>query len=200
MSVERLEIPSVDDAAVSARPQFSLKTLFGVMAAMGVLLAVMTAVGPLWSVLLAWFLVMASAHVFANAWGSKHVGRRHPRLERTSVAVALSRESFAPSSSLRKQACLGKLMLFSAGAGACIGACLGLFVFHGLQRDGVGPGGLAVATFSSAVVGGFAGFLAISFANVALGAIAEASQEAQRPCQAGADELIAASRLHEQAA
>jgi hypothetical protein len=187
VSDERLEVPPAGHRAIAARPQFSLKAMFGVVAAVGILLAAMSAIGPLWSVLLAWFLVMASAHVFANVWGSKHAGRHYPRHETSAAAIALSRQSFAPSTSLRKQAYQGKLMLFSAGAGACIGACLGLFIFHELQRDVVGPGGLMVATFSSAVVGGFAGFLAISFASVALGAISEASHDTAHPSKVGPD-------------
>ena len=185
MDAERVELTPAEGAAVPRKPQFGLKALFAITAAAGVLLAVMTSVGPLWSAMLAWFMIMASAHVFANAWGSKHVGRRHPRQASSGAGYAICNRSFAPSTSLRKQAYLGKLLLLGAGAGAAIGGCAGLFIFYALQDNAIGLGGFVVATVSSAIVGGFAGFLAISFANVALGALAEASQDNRPPLTAG---------------
>ena len=77
------------DAPPSRPWQFGLRTLLLGTAVCGAMLAVISAAGPLWSVVLAWFAILVAAHVAANAWGSKVPSCRAARPTEEPPAVAV---------------------------------------------------------------------------------------------------------------
>jgi hypothetical protein len=161
--------------------QFGLRALLLAMACLSVLFSVMSLVGPMWSTILVWFLVLVAAHVVGNSWGS----RRWPA-DRTLPAEA---DELAGAQSLRfasgscpnvpaTQLCeatkLGWMMPLAAGSGAVLGGAIGVGFLLWLGFEQVGYAGITVGGCSAAVVGGLAGFLASSFVSVARGAWQEA--------------------------
>ena len=77
------------DRFLPAKPfQFGLRTLFVGIALLGVLLAIMVHLEPIWSLALVWSLLLVAAHVAGNVWGTRssarvavviRVGRAGPR-------------------------------------------------------------------------------------------------------------------------
>ena len=60
------------------RFQFGMRAMLLWVAALAALFAVLGKVEPVWQVVIVWFVVLAAAHVVANAWGSRFGGRpRH---------------------------------------------------------------------------------------------------------------------------
>lgn len=155
--------------------QFRLRTLLGLVALAGGLCAVFVNIGPLWSILILWIGVLIAAHVAGNACGSTRTGaspmRLRPPLEtarvRLNLRVTRLRERHGP----------GPLMLVGVGLGALAGGLVGTVVLWAVYWESFGPGPVVFGGASSAVVGGFLGFLSASFVEVAGRAWQEASGE-----------------------
>lgn len=152
-------------------PQYSLRRLLAAMAMCGVVSWIMAAVGPAWSMILGWFLVMAIVHVAGTASGTllrQHHHHRFPDEGPLDVAPRHlpTAASCAPSTHLRLPARLGRKtilpsLLCAATAGA--GATWLLIV---LAWDRAGYSGVLVGGCSAAIIGGLFGFLASSFVTV----------------------------------
>ncbi|HEV3005744.1 MAG TPA: hypothetical protein VGX78_14855 [Pirellulales bacterium] len=171
-----------DERQAVGRPfQFGLRTLLLWVAALAALFAVLGKVGPVWQVVIVWLLVLAAVHVLANAWGSRAGAARHmpdpasddKRGEAKSVAPCPPR--FAPATRLCETARLGRTPLTVALVGVLVGGSLGTLVFALVSWERSGYGGVIVAGISSAVVGGFLGFLSSSFLQTAVQALREAA-------------------------
>lgn len=155
------------------------------MACLSVLFTIMSLVGPMWSTILVWFLVLATAHVVGNCWGSRGwTADERPTREGAELADAphmagaAAPPPQAPANRLREAAKLGWLMPLAAASGALLAGAIGVAFLLWLGFEQVGYAGLAVGGVSAAVVGGLAGFLASSFVAVARGAWQEAVEAA----------------------
>lgn len=163
-------------------PQFSLRTLLFAVAVCGILSLVMGKLGPVWSVVLAWFLFLGAVHVCGNFWGGqlRHHSQRLDPDDGPPVYAALRdgpRPQAAPSTRLRATAQLGQIRIIASTAGAMLagtGATLGLSL---LAWDEAGYSGVAVGGCSAAILGGLVGFLASSFLAVFLGAWGQATRD-----------------------
>ncbi|HEV7221218.1 MAG TPA: hypothetical protein VGN42_00855 [Pirellulales bacterium] len=179
--------PTSEESEVGRRPlQFGLRTMFAVVACLGALFGVMGMVGPVWSTILVWFLLLALAHVIANCWGSR--GWRTAAVEGSDevdgTATVLTKHDSrpaadAPPTLLRDSTRLGWKMPLATVAGAIAAGALGTVFLAWLGIGRVGLAGIAVGGFSSAVVGGFFGFLTSSFLEVAGGAWQQAAKGAR---------------------
>ena len=187
-----LPTPENDDPA--GRPfQFGLRALFVATACLGALFAAMNVVGPVWSTILVWFLILASLHVVANAWGSRG-WRRGDETELDEVVATglhVHPPAVAPATHLRETTRLGWKMFVATTAGAALAGTLGAGCLACLDPDQVGYVAIAVGGVSAAVVGGFFGFLASSFLEVAGQAWREAvhGRPAAPALEAGEDAL-----------
>jgi hypothetical protein len=171
--------------------QFGLRAMFIGVAVVSVVFAVMGAVGPAGSAFLAWFLLLLTAHVMGNAWGSKKTHQRVEddgdlcgalaQLQGTAGSDRMSsdlahRLNAGRGTRLRESKHLGWPMIASAAGGVIIGGALGATLLS-LSLGPAGLTGVIVGSLSSAVVGGFLGFLTSSFLGVALNAWQEAAGE-----------------------
>ncbi|HEV3022783.1 MAG TPA: hypothetical protein VGX76_09950 [Pirellulales bacterium] len=162
--------------------QFGLRTMLLWVAALAALFAVLGKVGPVWQAVIVWLLVLAAVHVLANTWGSRiGAARHHPEPasddksgEAKSVAPCPPR--FAPATRLCETARLGRTPMTVTLVGVLVGGSLGTLVFALVSWERSGYGGVIVAGISSAVVGGFLGFLSSSFLQTAVQALREAAK------------------------
>ena len=157
--------------------------MFGGVAALSALFAVMGAVGMVWSVILVWFLLLVVAHVTANAWGTRAGRRAVPPLRDEPTEPAPPVEhcgivSAGAAARLRETKRPGWPMIVVTALGALVGGSLALAALVVLSLERSGYAGVVVGTVSAAAVGGFLGFLASSFAEVARHAWQEAVEGA----------------------
>lgn len=169
-------------AALSSPLQFRLRTMFVLVAATGGLLAVMQLIGAVWSSILVWFLLLVAVHVTANVWGTR-VAPRAAQAPSEVAEPAFARQPHWPSPvaggvQLRESCRPGWPMLIATGAGALVGGGLGSAALILLSLESAGYFGVILGSFSAAAVGGFLGFLASSFAEIALRAWKEALETA----------------------
>ncbi len=169
-----------------ARPlQFGLRTLFLGVTAMCALLALMGAAGGFWSVMITWFLILVAIHVSANAWGTKAAGGDHPRVEDDDPPPRIPRGGMTasarsmPTAHLRERTPIGKPMLVITAIGALAGGTLGTAALAAEYWARSGLAAMSVGGLSSAVLGGFVGFLASSFVDAGARAWSEATSP---PC------------------
>jgi len=155
--------------------QFRLRTLLGLVALAGGLCAAFVNIGPLWSILILWIGVLIAAHVAGNACGTARTGASpvllRPPLEAARVCLNLR------VTRLRERHGPGPLMRVGVGLGALAGGLVGTVVLWAVYWESFGPGPVGFGGASSAVVGGFLGFLSASFVEVAGRAWQEASDE-----------------------
>jgi hypothetical protein len=160
------------------RLQFHLRTLLGMIAAAGALFALLSAIGPIWSTVVVWASMLVAAHVLGNACGAKRTGdspMSRPLLPPADRILLNIR-----ATCLRDRQGPGLMMLVGIALGAIVGGLVGTSVLWAVYWEQFGVGPVSVGGASSAVVGGFLGFLAASFMNVASRAWQEASYELRR--------------------
>lgn len=158
-------------------------------ALVSVLFAIMGVVGPVWSTFLVWFLLLVAAHVSGAVWGTRKALRRiendehdrrapgWPSSDAATVAGVSADGARLPGSCrgtrLRESTRLGWPMIVTTAIGIVGGGALGATLLW-LSLGGAGYTGVVLGSLSSAVVGGFLGFLTSSFFAVALNAWREA--------------------------
>lgn len=174
-----------ENPPAARRPlQFGLRGMFLAMACLSALFATMGIVGPMWSTVLVWFLVLALAHVVANRWGSQgwDFDNSPPAIsgpaDLAPPLAAPAPPADAPTTQLGEAGKLGWTMSIATVGGGLLGAAAGTGFLVCLGIDRVGYAGVTVGGASAAVVGGFLGFLASSFVSVARGAWQEAVEAA----------------------
>lgn len=168
--------------------QFGLRAMFAGVALLSVLFTIMGIVGPVWSTFLVWFLLLAAAHVSGNVWGTRKTLRRIDHVSRhldlcgppCAETEAVDRPAACARLSgsnrgtrLRESTRLGWPMIVTTAIGTMVGGALGATLL-GLSLGASSYTGVVLGSLSSAVVGGFLGFLASSFLAVALNAWQEA--------------------------
>lgn len=153
-------------------PQFSLRTLFWLMAILSALFATMVAVGVVWSLMLLMVVGLVVAHVLGNAIGTRlrddDAGRRNQSLPPGVQPQPRSVSTAKAAQELRVRKPLGQLLLIFIAAGALSGAMLGRFVLIHSQWQPLPTSDAIVGISSCAVLGAIAGFMASSFFKVAL--------------------------------
>jgi len=166
-------------------PRFSLRTMLVVVTLLSLLFALMTVLETVYSVILIWSLLLVSAHVAANAWGTRQrrlneaaglASGDHART-RQLAASATIHAALAPATRLRERMGIDRYMIAVTCLGACAGGIAGGMILeqHYWQTAGLVP--ILFGAASSAVLGGFFGFLVSSFLRVTLKALHEATHE-----------------------
>lgn len=154
--------------------QFSMRGLLLGVGAAALLFTVQRIFGAAGTLLVVWVATIVGAHMLANAWGT----RLPPARPRTIVAVPASLANVSASG-------LSRRVLFSrrwgaiSGACAALGACAAIAALL-LSGWNIGLAGLLLGGLSAAVIGGWAGFLAVSFIDVARAAWKEATDPPPR--------------------
>lgn len=175
---------------VPARPpQFGLRTLLAGVAVCSMLLAAGRFLGPAGAVLLAWFVVLAAAHILANAWGTRAARRCAGRKERDvrgddalplgvdPIGLAAPHEARQASPShLSMTARHGGGTIAIVVAGAIAGAAAGCAAFSSITLGNPAWLGMLVGALSSGILGGLGGFLGSGFLRVGMTAAGEAVQ------------------------
>lgn len=171
--VDRAPRPAADDHEPGPPPiQFRLKTLLAFTAIAAALFALLSRVSHVWAAVLIWVSILVAGHVVGNAVGTH--GRERARTRRRSdddrnlhaAAPIDPRAAAAPTTTLGRNEGLGLRLFILVGCGAVVGSLLGttLVWFHtGGELSG---SALLLAACSSAVVGAFLTFLALSFLQV----------------------------------
>lgn len=160
--------------------QFGLRAMLAMMASASVLLLVMGLVGLQWSLVLLWFLLLIAGHVVGNSWGSHQRQLQTPRpAVRTSVNDPPPLAADPLAVRLRHQAIFGRIDYLAIGAAALLGGGLGGAALWAAYWDRTGYSAIVVGSVSSAVIGGFLGFLCVTFTRVALQAVLDARHSAR---------------------
>ncbi len=149
----------------------------GVVSALCVLFALMSALGTIWSLMLVFFLSLILAHVMGNSLGTKLCSR--PSRQASPLVAQLGNlESFevAGPRRLAEHSGLNRATIAMTLGGAIVGGAVG---GTGLAATypGASAGAVALGIISSAVLGGFFGFTASTFFSVARAALREALSE-----------------------
>jgi hypothetical protein len=175
MSHDTLE--PVDRPNALGPPRFTLRTMLLAMTALGCLFGVMTALGSLWSIAILFFGCLVAGHVIGNSVGTR-LRDGAPRQERFSSApfgerVGAAYSSAPLGSGLSRRGRLSRTTLVMTFCGASAGAFLGGTGLAAIYPEAGAPA-VALGVVSSAVLGGFVGFLTSSFLSVTLKAWREA--------------------------
>ena len=165
------------------RPQFCLRTLMLSVTLCGVLFALMSALGGLWSIMLVLFLSLAVAHVLGNVLGTqlRDATHRQPRPADRAEPYDAASPPVPTAQRLREHTGISRKLLIVAALCAMVGGTLGGcgLMFTLGERASLAAIGLGIV--SSAVLGGFFGFLLSSFCLVFSRALGEALGDPSRP-------------------
>jgi len=166
-------------------PQFGLRTLFALVAAICVLLALRQWISPLAIGLIAFFTVSIFCHIAGNAIGTRlrQIGDlpgaalAEPNLpaRRALPRQELQPQDFAPATQLSRRSNLGWMIIAASSIGTATGAIGGgLWTFAGGHGRHVEPLNIIVGVVAFAFLGGIAAFATFGFVQVLGGAIRQA--------------------------
>jgi len=164
-------------------PQFGLRTMFLVVAILGLLFALMGLIGPLASAALLLVLALVGLHVAGNVVGTTlrnnaPVAARQmidDRLPVISQPVVIPRD--LPRPRLSERTNMGRFNRLCAGLGAVAGSAIGSSI---LEYSGdVSVRGMVVGFISSGVLGAIFGVLFGCFLGMSLSAWWQASSESK---------------------
>jgi hypothetical protein len=169
--------PTVDNPRAVGPPRFTLRTMLLAVTALGCLFGMMSALGTVWSMVILLFGCLVAGHVLGNSLGTR---LRDGAPKRSGVSQALRDARFAVThrsgvegSGLSQRTRLSRVTLVMSFGGATAGAFLGGTGLAAIYPDAGAPA-VALGVVSSAVLGGFMGFLTSSFLSVTLKAWREA--------------------------
>jgi hypothetical protein len=173
--IEREPPPIEEPDATLKPPQFTLRALLVAMTAVAGLLAVMTAVGLLWSLAIVLVAALVSAHVVGNALGTRLRDKSSELMARgPGVAPAVARpRPLASPKRLTEPARLHWINLVITVAGALAGGYFGGSALAAGYPEAT-TAAVVLGVVSSGVLGGFLGFAASSFLSVMQQALSEA--------------------------
>ncbi len=167
-------------------PQFGMRSLFAFVTVCCVLFALAGVMGQLWALAVAWLILMTAVHVAGNVWGNR-LRSAHGADRDLEASINApwrnSRPAAIPCASanrLRERAALGWTRVVVSTLLALLGGGLGAGLLWVVGWGRMNYGSLLVGGVSAAVLGGFLGFLASSFLEVALRAWSEALRGYQR--------------------
>jgi hypothetical protein len=174
--------PLYESDAPLKLPQFGLRTMFLVVAILGLLFALMALIGPLASVALVLLLALVGLHVAGNIVGTTlrnnapvAQGRLIDLPPVVLEPVLLERD--LPPPRLSERTGLGRFNRLCAGLGAVAGSAIGSSI---LEYSGdVSVRGMVVGFISSGVLGAIFGLLFGCFLGMSLSAWWQASSESR---------------------
>ncbi len=153
--------------------QFRLRTLLIAVTACGAAFAIMNVIGPIWSTLFIFMILLASFHVIGNALGT----RLRDEAAANSAIDCDPPPTFPPATIAPpavKRLAVHKPLGWGIAAltlcGALGGGALGEILFSGQATHAA----LIVGAISAGILGGLATFLASSFIRVGLAALWQA--------------------------
>lgn len=166
-------------------PRFTLRTLLAIVTLLSGFFALLGVLGTTYSVILIWSLLLVAAHVAANAWGTRQrrldaaagARDRDATGQGSLVGVAAIQAALVPATRLRERMGIDRYMIAVTCLGAFAGGIIGGMFFERQYWQTAGFEAILFGAFSSAVLGGFLGFLVSSFLRVALKALHEATHE-----------------------
>lgn len=152
-------------------PQFTLATMFWIVSGCGLLFAAMVAVGPLGAFALLLLVLAIVGHIAGNSIGTelRRIGDSHD-MAAGPQRRAVAQHEFAPETQLCRRTSISRTMIGFTIAGAVLLGMIGSAALFWLTWGQVNLPTAIVAIGSSCVLGGFAGFMCSSFAQIAGGA------------------------------
>ena len=163
-------------------PQFTLRTLIGIITLLAVLFSLVNVVHPVVMAGLVLLGLLIAAHVAGNVIGTRlrEMGDRPMTKEGREVPPRrfdghVDRASFAPPSDLARRISLGLPILIVTTAGVLTGG-IGGGLWGYLSAGSDGWLNIVVGCVAFGFLGGFGSFAAFSFTQVMLGAIRQASR------------------------
>ncbi len=160
-------------------PQFSLRTLLLLVTLCAIVSALVNVLPPMAIAGLVFLLISIFAHVAGNAIGTRLRdlgGRREQRFSAGNESAASGqggRPRCAPPTQLSQRQSLGWPVLVVTGAG-CLAGGAGGGAWTAFSLPHVAALAIVIGVVAFAALGGFAAFLAFSFAQVGLGALRQA--------------------------
>ena len=172
-------------------PQFTLRTLIGLITLLAVLFALVNVVHPLVLAGLILLVLLIAAHITGNALGtrlreigSRPVDERGRDLPPQTYLREVGQDEFAAPTQLARRMPLGLPVLVVSTAGAVLGGLGGgLWGWQAGSTPHIAVGGVAFA-----VLGGLGSFALFSFSQVMLGAYWQALKQSGKE-EAGSGQL-----------
>lgn len=152
--------------------QFRLKALLIATTLVALLLAVLTRVGGVWAAALIWVSLLVAGHVLGNVMGTRATARMPARSRETTETTEFTAQTVepidprhvaAPTTPLGLTAGLGLRIFILVGCGGLVGSLVGTLILWLHNDRKLDLPALALAAFSSAVVGAFLTFLTTTF-------------------------------------
>ncbi len=163
-------------------PQFTLRTLIGIITLLAALFSLVNVVHPVVMAGLVLLALLIAAHVAGNVIGTRlrEIGDRPVTKEGREVPPRpfdrnIEQSSFAPPSDLARRISLGLPILIVTTAGVLTGG-IGGGLWGYLSAGSDGWLNIVVGCVAFGFLGGFGSFAAFSFTQVMLGAIRQASR------------------------
>ena len=163
-------------------PQFTLRTLIGIITLLAALFSLVNVVHPVVMAGLVLLALLIAAHVAGNVIGTRlrEIGDRPVTKEGREVPPRpfdrnIEQSSFAPPSDLARRISLGLPILIVTTAGVLTGG-IGGGLWGYLSAGSDGWLNIVVGCVAFGFLGGFGSFAAFSFTQVTLGAIRQASR------------------------
>ena len=163
-------------------PQFTLRTLLGIITLLAGMFSLVNVVHPLVMTGLVLLAILIAAHVAGNVIGNRlrEIGDQPVTKDGREVPARplerhIDQSSFAPRSDLAKRASLGLPLLIVSAAGALVGG-IGGGLWGYLSAGSDGWVNIVVGCVAFGFLGGFGSFVAFSFTQVILGAWWQASR------------------------
>ncbi len=167
-----------DQSAGLRPPQFGLKAILVTTALAALILTSWRLQGPIVAASEVLLLLAIFAHVAGNSLGTKL--REQTRLQGQANATTQDRLhpiAFAPKTDLALKQRLGWMLPLISCVGGTAGGGIGGNWLIRLNADQIGLGSSILAYTSCAILGGFAGFVAYSFAKVTYQAVSQAHRD-----------------------
>ncbi len=179
-------LPHAADPHAVRPPQFGLRTLLLGVTLLSVAFAVSVAVGAAQSMMLLLLASLIGLHIVGNALGTRLRDRRECE-DRALKSGDAGRPEFgvaptiAPARRLQENTAIRRPWLVAGAVCATISGTVGGLAIAALVGEKLTIPGLALGIASSAVLGGFFGFMACSLWSVARTALREALETPDYP-------------------
>jgi hypothetical protein len=179
-------------------PQFGLRTLLALIAAICGLLALRQWISPLAIGLIAFFAVSIFCHIAGNAIGTRlrqigdlpdaALAEPDSPARRARPPQELQPQDFAPATQLSRRSNLGWMIVAASSIGTATGAIGGgLWTFAAGHGRDVEPINIIVGVVAFAFLGGIAAFAMFGFIQVLGGAIRQAIASSSAPTDSHAN-------------
>jgi len=160
-------------------PQFGLRTLLLLIAAIAALLALRQWLSPIAIAAIAFLAMSVFCHVAGNAIGTRlrQIGDlpdSYRQEDSRSPGQLPKPQDFAPRTQLSRHSGLGRMIIVATGIGATTGAVGGGLWTFATGHGHIGPFNIVVGVIAFAALGGIGAFAVFGFVQVLGGAIWQA--------------------------